>query len=74
MANKLYVANAIIKKKFKNNEEEAERLLFYVVIEKTEKENFFSYIAMRHRRWLLASFATKEISFVVKIVWKILTI
>ena len=28
----------IIKKKFKNDEEEAERLLFYVVIEKTEKE------------------------------------
>ena len=37
MANKLYVANAIIKKKFKNDEEAA-RLLFYVVIEKTEKE------------------------------------
>ena len=44
MANKLYVANAIIKKKFKNDEEEAERLLFYVVIEKTEKEIFFSSI------------------------------
>ena len=37
MANKLYVANAIIKKKLKNDEEAA-RLLFYVVIEKTEKE------------------------------------
>ena len=39
MANKLYVANAIIKKKFKNDEEEAARLLFLVkVIESAKAE------------------------------------
>ena len=53
MANKLYVANAIIKKKFKNDEEEAERLLFYVVIEKTEKEIFLVALVIKSTRILL---------------------
>ena len=37
----------IIKKKFKNDEEEAERLLFYVVIEKTEKEIFLVALVIK---------------------------
>ena len=53
MANKLYVANVIIKKKFKNDEEEAERLLFYVVIEKTEKEIFLVALLIKSTRILL---------------------
>ena len=53
MANKLYVANAIIKKKFKNDEEEAERLLFYVVIEKMEKEIFLVALLIKSTRILL---------------------
>ena len=53
MANKLYVAIAIIKKKFKNDEEEAERLLFYVVIEKTEKEIFLVALLIKSTRILL---------------------
>ena len=43
----------IIKKKFKNDEEEAERLLFYVVIEKTEKEIFLVALVIKSTRILL---------------------
>lgn len=44
MANKLYVANAIIKKKFKNDEEEAEKASFLCSYRKNGKRNFFSSI------------------------------
>ena len=37
----------IIKKKFKNDEEEAERLLFYVVIEKNGKRNFLVALVIK---------------------------
>ena len=60
MANKLYAANAIIKKKFKNDEEEAARLLFYVVIEKTEKEIFLVALVIKFdSNFITGKFETK---------------
>ena len=47
MANKLYVANVIIKKKFKNDEEEAARLLFYVFYGKNGKRNFLVALVIK---------------------------
>lgn len=60
MANKLYVAIAIIKKKFKNDEEEAARLLFYMVVEKTEKGIFFVALVVKFEsNFITGKFETK---------------